>query len=85
HLAWSARMQARVSNRGKHKTPITCLFYMGCKIRAQLLPDSRDAQFWRAGIFHEFPVEVHQQRWSNSVAVVLGKLYKWIFAQWDEV
>jgi len=35
-------MQARVSNRGKHKTPITCLFYMGCEIRAQLLPDSRD-------------------------------------------
>jgi hypothetical protein len=45
HLGRSGRMQARVSNRGKHKTYITCLFYIGCEIRAQLLPDSRDSKY----------------------------------------
>jgi hypothetical protein len=34
-------MQARISNRGKQNTHVTCLSYIACKIMAQLLPDSR--------------------------------------------
>jgi len=53
-------MQTRISNRGKQKTSITRLFYVGCEIRALLLPDSRDkdmrielllvrSRMWNAG------------------------------------
>ncbi len=34
-------------------------------------------ELWRAGIFCEFSVEIHQPGWPDRVAFLLGKLYEW--------